>query len=76
MFFRKKSKTHVKKIDKLVTGLIIWWAVAWIIGLSQTKKVKKTTMEITSKWKNVFKKAHNLFWISMIKVLNIFNKNK
>lgn len=76
MFFKKKSKTHAKKIDKLVTGLIIGWAVAWMIGLSQTKKGKETTNEIKGKSKSIFKKANSLFWKSLIKVLDIFNKNK
>ncbi|MDQ7023581.1 MAG: hypothetical protein Q9M97_08875 [Candidatus Gracilibacteria bacterium] len=45
MFGKKK----VKKIDNLVTGLIIGTAVASIFGLTKTKKGKEVTSEITKK---------------------------
>ena len=75
MFFRKKKEKATKKIDKLVTGFIIGGAVAWMIGLSQTKKWKEVTKEITEKSESIFKKTHGLFWKSMIKIIKIF-KNK
>lgn len=74
MFFRKKKEKATKKIDKLVTGFIIGWAVASMVGLSQTKKWKEVTKEVKNKSKNLFQKANSIFWKSMIKVLNIFNK--
>ena len=76
MFFKKKKEKATKKIDKLVTGFIIGWAVAGMIGLSQTKKWKEVTKDIEKKSKNIFEKTHSLFWKSMIKVLKIFKKNK
>ncbi len=76
MFFRKKKEKATKKIDKLVTGFIIGWAVAWMIGLSQTKKWKEITKDLEIKSKNIFEKTHSLFWKTMIKVLKIFNKKK
>ena len=45
MFGKKKAK----KIDNLVTGLIIGSAVASIFGLSKTKKWKEVTKEISKK---------------------------
>ena len=76
MFFRKKKDKAVKKIDKLVTGFIIGWAVAWMIGLSQTKKWKEITKDLEKNSKNTFEKTHRIFWKAMIKVLKFFNKNK
>lgn len=40
MFFSKKDKIkkQARNIDKLVTGLIIWWAVASMIGISKKEK--------------------------------------
>ncbi len=75
MFFRKKKEKATKKIDKLVTGFIIGWAVAWMIGLSQTKKWKKVTWEIKQKSKNIFEKTHSLFWKTMIKLIKLNKRN-
>ena len=42
MFWKwKKIDSGVKKVDKLVTWIIMWWAVASIFGLSKTKKWKE-----------------------------------
>jgi len=76
MFFKKKKEKATRKIDKLVTGFIIWWAVAWMIWLSQTKKWKQVTWGIKQKSKNIFKKTHSLFWKTMIKLIKITKKNK
>lgn len=43
-------KKSMRKVDKIVTWLIIWWAVASIFWVaSQTKKWK----EVTAKWKEI-----------------------
>ena len=74
MFFKKKKEKATKKIDKLVTGFIIGGAVAWMIGLSQTKKWKEVTSDVKKKSKNIFEKTHSLFWKTMIKVIKIIKK--
>ena len=74
MFFRKKKEKATKKIDKLVTGFIIGWAVASVIWLSQTKKWKEITSQAKEKSKWIFSKANNIAWKSIIKVLNILKK--
>jgi hypothetical protein len=38
VFWKRKSTGANKKIDKLVTGIIIGGAVASMVGLSKTKK--------------------------------------
>jgi len=76
MFFKKKKEKTTKKIDKLVTWLIIWWAVAGMIWLSQTKKWKEVTQEVKNKSKNIFEKTHSLFWKTMIKLIKLTKKNK
>ena len=45
----KKIDSWARKVDKIVTWIIIWWAVAWLFWLSQTKKWKEITSSITSK---------------------------
>lgn len=68
----------MKKIDKIITWIIIGWAVAWAVWMSQTKKWKEITKkasEVISQKSNKkwFKKALTilgkiaLFWISLIK---------
>ena len=74
MFFRKKKNKATRKIDKLATGLIIWGAVAWIIGLSKTKKWKEITSVLEKKSKNIVSEAHSVFGKTILCVLNFFNK--
>jgi len=76
MFGKKKEKT-TKKIDKLVTGIIIGWAVASIFGLSRTKKWQEVTHTIEKKSKWVFGWLYGLFgkWMSKA-VKSVKKKNK
>lgn len=75
MFFRKKEvENHARKFDKLITWLIIWWAVASMIGLSKTDKWKKITEELKAEWTNISKKWYRLFWKVLVGVLKIINK--
>jgi len=76
MFFKKKDKIkkHAKKFDRLVTWLIIWWAVASIVWLSKTNKWKEITKNIKSEWSNIAKKWYNIFWKCLVWVVKFFNK--
>lgn len=74
MFFRKSKNKTTKRIDRLATWIIIGWAVAWIIGLSKTKKWKEITNVLEKKSKNIFHKAHNVFAKTLMSVLKVFNK--
>lgn len=74
--FWKKAKKGAKKIDKLVTGLIIWWALASILWVSQTKQGKKTTKKVGG----MFKKSYDV-WVeylgkTVIGVVKFFEKKK
>ncbi len=76
MFFKKKEKikNHAKWFDKLITWLIIGWAVASVLGLSKTerwKKLSKATYK-SSKW--IFRKWYSLFWKLLVRVIRIFHK--
>lgn len=75
MIFRKKNNP-AKKFDKLVTTVIIWWAVAGVMWLSKTKKWKRLTRKVFDWWVSVAKWGYSIFWKSMVKVLNLFSKNK
>lgn len=74
----KKIDSWVRKVDKIVTWIIIWWAVAWLFWLSQTKKWKEITSSITSKLepslKSSSKKAIWFFWKTVVFFVSIFNK--
>lgn len=75
MFFKKKKvEDHAKKFDRLITWLIIWWAVASMIGLSKTGKWKEITENVVEEWSKVAKKWYRLFWKVLVWVLRIFNK--
>lgn len=73
MFGRKKAD---KKIDRLVTGLIIWWAVASMVGLSKTKKWKKLTEKVWEETWKYAKKSVGILGKTMVGILSIFNKKK
>ncbi len=76
MFFKKKNKieSHAKKLDKLVTWLIIGWAVASMIGLSKTKAWKEitTNIKLNSTW--ILKKWYSIFWKTLVWIIRFFNK--
>jgi len=86
VFFKKKKvDDHAKKFDKLITWLIIWGAVASMIGLSKTEKWKQITENVSEKWKEVAenvkdewtsiaKKWYAIFWKVLVWVLKVFNK--
>jgi hypothetical protein len=64
MFFKK----WWKKIDKLITGVVIWWALASIFWIS--KKMKKKKSKIIS-WN-----IKETTWNILVKILKFFNKKK
>ncbi len=75
MFFKKKKDKAKRKLDSLATWLIIWGAVAWVIGLSKTEKWKKITKSLWQETKKAFSKTHNIFWKIIVSILdNIIKK--
>lgn len=77
MFFRKKKvKDYAKKFDKLITWLIIWWAVVSMIWLSKTEKWKEVTKNVKQASWNIFQKWYKLFWKVLVWWLKIFTKDK
>jgi hypothetical protein len=77
VFFKKKKTEKSKStIDKLVTWIIIGWAVASMVGLSKTNKWQEITKNIQEKSSGVAKKGFSLLGKSMVGVLSIFNKKK
>ena len=82
MFFRKKKvEAHAKKFDKLITWLIIWWAVASMIGLSKTDKWKEITENVKTEWTKaveegtkIAKQWYKIFWKVLVWTLKVFNK--
>lgn len=76
VFFKKKKESSGKKLDKLVTSIIIWWTVASMIGLSQTQKWKEVTKNIKEEWKKVAWKSVELLWKTLAKIVSMFDKKK
>lgn len=75
MFFKRDNvKNGAKKVDKVITWLIIWTAVASMIGLSKTNKWKKVSDNIRSEWVKVCKKWYSFFWKVLVWVIKFFNK--
>ncbi len=83
MFFKKdkNKESRLKKVDWLVTKVIIAWALAWIVWLSQTKKWKEVIGDLKekNKWninktKKVFTKSYEFLWKTLAKWVSIFNK--
>jgi len=82
MFFKKnKKESRLKKVDKLVTWIIIAWAVAWAVWLSKTEKWKEIISDIKNKnnkkftkIKWVFSKSYELLWKTIAKWVSIFDK--
>lgn len=83
MFWNKKEniKKQAKKIDKLITGLIIWGAIASMIGLSKKSRRKIITENLKSEWKEMVKKwtkiasvSYFVFWKVVVCFLRIFDK--
>lgn len=74
----KKINYWAKKVDKIVTWIIIWSAVASIFWLSQTKKWKEISTWLRSKLtpllKDNSKKAIWLFWRIIAFLVSIFLK--
>lgn len=77
MIFRRSKKTVKKnmwRMDRLVTGIVIWWAAAGIFGLSRTKKGKKVWEKSLSKWEVYAKKGVSIFWKVTAGIISFFSK--
>lgn len=75
----KKIDFSVKKVDKIVTWIIIGSAIASIFWLSQTKKWKEVTKDLTQEFKPVITKTSKnilaTFWKVIAFIVSIlFNK--
>lgn len=76
MFKNKNVTKHVKKLDKIITTVIIWWAIASIFWLSKTKKWKEITKNLTSNSKKVYRWFFASFWKFIAFLVSIFSKKK
>lgn len=76
MFFNKKDKIkkQARNIDKLVTGLIIGWAVASMIWLSKKRKKDNVAQNISEESTKIAKKWYSVFWKVLVWILKIFSK--
>lgn len=78
MFKNKKEnkESKAKKLDKVVTWLIIGTAVASMVWLSQTNKWKEVTSEVKKWIKKWYSKSKSAFWTFLVKTIDFFNKKK
>ncbi len=71
MFFKKnKKESRLKKVDKIVTWVIIASAIAWIVWYSKKTKKQKTD----TKKENFFKKTYKNLWKFLAKCVSTFDK--
>jgi hypothetical protein len=65
-------------MDKIITWIIIGWAIASVFWLSQTKKWKEVTSNITTKLQpgmaKTGKKALSIFWKIIAFFVYLFSK--
>jgi hypothetical protein len=73
MFWKKEEKI-TKKVDKIITGLVIWTAIASMIWLSKTDKWKKVTENVKTAAKDSYDKWKSLFWKGLVAIINFFKK--
>ncbi len=73
---KKEVKKTAKKMDRLVTWLIVGWAVVSIFGLSKTKKWKKVTGWFFKTGKKTFKIGYSVFWRVMADTISFITKKK
>lgn len=91
MFLKKRKgtvKKSAKKIDNLITGLIIWGAIGGVFGVYNHTKNKKTSdkpkdildtseaKKIQNGSKKIALRALALLWKWLVKVVNTFDKKK
>lgn len=79
MIFRKSKKevsNGMKKMDSLVTWLIVGGAVASIFWLSRTKKWKKMTSNILKRSKEGVKYGYSIFWKTLAETVSFLFKKK
>lgn len=77
MIFRRSKKTVTKsmwKMDKLITGIVIWWAAAGVFGLSRTKKWRKFWEKSIVKSESFAKKWVSIFWKATARIISFFSK--
>lgn len=74
IFTKKWVSSSANKIDKLITWVIVWTAVASMIWLSQTKKWKKVANSLKDESVKIYKKSYWLFWKCLVSTVNFFKK--
>lgn len=73
----KMINKQVKKMDKLVTGMILWWAIASLFWVAtKTKKWKQVTNKVWEISKQQAKKWVSLFWKGLVKIIDLLSKDK
>jgi hypothetical protein len=73
----KWIKKQAKKVDKLVTWMILWWAIASLFWVAtKTKKWKKISNKIWDISKQQAKKWVSLFWKGLVKIIDLLSKKK
>ncbi len=73
---KKEVKKTAKKMDSIVTWLIVGWAVVSIFGLSKTKKWKKVTKWFFKTSKKTVKVSYSVFGRIMADTISFITKKK
>lgn len=70
---KKYLNKNFNKIDKLITGLIIWWAISWIL-FSKRKSVKNKMINSKKQLWTLFRWIYSKFWKWLVFIINNFHK--
>ena len=73
---KKRVSKSAGKIDKIVTWVIIWTAVASMIWLSKTKKWQEVTRWIKQRSNGFLAKIKKFLGKTTIFIIKIFNRKK
>jgi uncharacterized membrane protein len=74
MFFKKWVKKQAKKVDKLITWIIIWTAVASMVWLSKTNRWKRFVNSVKGWVVEWYKKSRSIFWKFLVAIIKIFKR--
>lgn len=73
MFWKKKMSKWVDKMDKIITWIVIWWAVASMFWLANKNKKTSFFKKITT---NIAKKSLSWFSKVLVKSIDLLSKKK
>lgn len=73
---REEVNKHVSKMDKIVTGIILWAAVASMLWLARTKKWQEVTQYVRTQGQSKTRRWVSFFGKMLAHFVSIFSKKR